>query len=137
MSTLATLITDAADDPSKLNAIIAEIEGGSLDSDNTTLYPAPTFDAATNTWTLTQSTPNANGLYEGIYTLPGTGTCSYVADLPGTQNGDPKPFYCTRISEDFSDSTSYFSFYWWHFIKIPDLWLISFDRLYLDILVEV
>ncbi len=70
MSTLATLITDAADDPSKLNAIIAEIEGGSLDSDNPMLYPAPTFDAATNTWRLTQSTPNANGLYEGAVRSP-------------------------------------------------------------------
>ncbi|MDZ4764149.1 MAG: hypothetical protein SGI73_06305 [Chloroflexota bacterium] len=87
--TLPTLITDAADDPSKLNAIIADIEGSTLDSDNPTLYPAPTFDAATNTWTLTQSTPNANGLYEGIYTLPGTGTCSYVEIVAVTAHQNP------------------------------------------------
>jgi len=58
--TLATLITDAADDPSKLNAIIAEIEGGSLDSDNPTRYPAPTFDAATTgTWCIPPRLPSA------------------------------------------------------------------------------
>jgi len=56
----------------------------------------------------------------------------YVADLPGTQDGDPRPFYCTRIPEDFGDEFSFFDFYWWYFIKVPDLWLISFDRLYPD-----
>ena len=88
MSTLATLITDAADDPSKLNAIIAEIEGGSLDSDNPTLYPAPTFDAATNTWTLAQSSA-VNGVYEGVYKLPGTATCSYVEIVAVTAHQNP------------------------------------------------
>ncbi len=64
MSTLATLITDAADDPSKLNAIIAEIEGRSLDSDNPTRYPAPTFDAATTgTWCIPPRLPPMRRIY--------------------------------------------------------------------------
>ncbi len=61
----------------------------------------------------------------------------HVADLPGTQDGDPRPFYCTRIPEDYNDPLSFFDFYWWYFIIVPDLWLILFDRLYPDPLPRV
>ncbi len=60
----------------------------------------------------------------------------FVADLAGTQDGDIRPFYCTRIPQDYNDVDingniqSFFRFRYWHFIRVPDLWLIRFSRLY-------
>jgi len=60
----------------------------------------------------------------------------YVADLPGTQSGQSRPFYCTRIAEDFNVPNSFFEFNWWYFIKVPDQWFIHFSRIYTDPITE-
>jgi len=52
----------------------------------------------------------------------------YIADLPGIQDGLPRPFYCSRIRQPAP--YSYFVHNLWFFIKTPDSITVSANRLF-------
>jgi hypothetical protein len=52
----------------------------------------------------------------------------WVADLPGTQVGTPRPFYCSRLFDNVTED--WFAARFWYFIKVPNLIWVNFNRLY-------
>lgn len=71
-STVDTVISSINADIATLESLLGQTESETLQSINLDIFPAPLFDDATQTWTLYQNTPDANGVYEGQYTLAWT-----------------------------------------------------------------
>ncbi len=103
---LATLITDAADDPSKLNAIIAEI----------VTRPFMLNSASTMIRICCRLVRESRGVKQAVNAI-----ISFM--------GFPVWCFCER-----SHFTGKSYFFHLPFLAkvLPDLWLISFDRLYPD-----
>jgi len=57
------------------------------------------------------------------------GSVFYVADIPATQRGTPRPFYCSRMY-DSQGNGNFFNFPEWHFIRMPDSVSVERSRLF-------
>ncbi len=68
----------------------------------------------------------AENLESNIMTRP----VFYIADIPGGQRGTPRPFYCSRMYDRQGDTTNYFRFSEWHFIKMPSSVTVERKRLF-------
>ena len=61
----------------------------------------------------------------------------YVVDLGGTQSGNERPFYCSRIPAIQDQAATQFGHYWWYFVKVPSSGTIERHRVLQDQLPEL
>ncbi len=76
---LEALLLEANEDKTTLDTIIAELAGQTVSPVGMT--ETASYSVATGLWTLTQATPNAQGVYEGEYGLPSATACSVIKEI--------------------------------------------------------
>lgn len=88
-STVDTVISSINADIATLQGLLEQTESETLQSVNLDIFPAPLFDDTTQTWTLSQNTANASGVYEGIYSLAAADGCAILEIVSVDAHSNP------------------------------------------------